>query len=281
MKQTVLTILALLCLLMSLTGTALAADVSYVMDDADLLTAEEETVLETHCAEAAAYGCGVYIVTVADFTDYGSYDPYEAAQNIYLERGLGVGEDTDGIMLMLSMADRDYSLIAHGYLGNAVFPNNVKDTIIDNFLDDFRYDDWNGGFTDYVNDCAYELSAYDPNAESQYGYDYDDPYVPYQPYVPQTLGEKLAYMPGEYWLIIAGVPLVIALVVCLMMKKQMRTAGIATRAAAYIPNGGVKLVVRQDIYTHTTTRVIHHERNDSHGGGRSSGGGFSGRSGKF
>lgn len=276
-----LTIFIVLCLTLCLSIPVLASDVSNVMDEADLLTVEEEALLEAVCAEGEAYGCGIYIVTVEDFTRWDSRDPYVAAQNIYLERGLGVGENTDGIMLMLSMAERDYSLIVHGYVGNDVFTDSVLDDIEAGFLDDFRSNDWYGGFDDFVSDSVFALSVYDPNAESVPPYDFDRPVD--MPYTPLTVGEKLAYMPISYRLMIVAVPPVIALIVCLLMKKQLKTAGIATRAEAYIPGQGVRLSVQQDVYTHTTTRVIHHSSDDDFGGGGFSGsdGGFSGRSGKF
>lgn len=269
-----LTILVLLCLMYCLSLPVLASDVSYVMDEADLLTDEEELLLEAVCGEGETYGCGIYIVAVEDFTAWGAYTPQGAAENIFTLWELGLGDDADGIMLMLSMAERDYSLICHGYLGNAVFTDAVLDKIIDGFLDNFRRDDWDGGFTDYALASVHALEDYDPGMQSGGEYRQD---------VPVTAGQKLARMPVRYWLIVIGVPLIAALAVCLLLKRQMRTAGKATHADAYIRGGGAHLTVRQDVYTHTTTRVIHHQRSSGggSGGGGGGGGGFSGRSGKF
>ena len=274
MKKRFLTLLAVLCIVCCLTAPALAAD-TYIMDDADLLSNEEEQTLLSDCMEAeTTYACGVYIVTVQDFTVYGSNDPYEAATKLYTQYDLGVGENRDGILLMLSMAERDYSVVTHGYYANAVFDNSTLDEICSGFLSEFRFDDWYNGFASFTEDCLAELRVYEINQKNYYGEDYQSYYNPGT----LSLDERLLHMPESYWLVVLLVPPVIALVVVLIMKRGMRTAGIATRAGAYIPKGGVDLRVRQDAYTHTTTRVIHHESNHGSGGG---GGGFSGRSGKF
>ena len=73
--------------------------------------------------------------------------------------------------------------------------------------------------------------------------------------------EMLSYYYGsEVWLWILGGSLLIALVSVLIMKAGMRTANKATRAGNYIPAGGVRLRVQQDRFTHTTRRVIHHQK---------------------
>ena len=71
---------------------------------------------------------------------------------------------------------------------------------------------------------------------------------------------RASFYEPEVWLGVFGGSLLIALVVCLVMKVGMRTARKATRAADYIPIGGVSLRVKQDRFTHTTRRVIHHQK---------------------
>lgn len=269
-------LLVLLCLLLGLTVTVHAADEGYLFDQADLLSDDEEAALEMVLAQAHTYGCGVYIAAVEDLMDWGAYDAYSAAQNIYADMGCA----EDGILLMISMADRDYALICHGYLGNAMFDSFAMDDIEDAFLDDLGRNDWLGGFEDYASACISAMDSYDPSAPA--GSDaYQEPYQDV-PYVPAGIAQRLAWMSGGQWLLVLGVPFALALIVCLMMKSGMKTAGIATRAGNYIPKGGVNLTARSDIYTHSTTRVIHHEPpKSSGGGGIGGGGGFSGRSGKF
>lgn len=282
MKKRFVTLLVMLCLLTSLTVPVFATDNTYVFETTGaLLSSEEVARLEQQCVDAAAaYGCGIYVVTLNDFSEYHA-DPYEAAQVIYRGMDFGVGENKNGIMLMLSMSERDYALICYGDIANSVFTDSRQGVIIDDFLDDFSVNDWEGGLTDFVENSVYALANFDGTIGESYDGYYDNGV-----YYEETPVNRVWYVVSQFGLAIGGISLVVALVVCLIMKNGMKTARIATRAGEYIPKGGVKLTVRQDIFTHTTRQVIHHERNNSSGGGGGGhtsvgGGGFSGRSGKF
>lgn len=124
--------------------------VPYVCDTALLLTDEEWASLEAQAEEISQkYQCGVYFITVDDFTDYYDGSVYEAAKAIYTANSLGWGGEKSGVMLLLSMAERDYSLIAYGY-GNTAFTDYGKDKLSEVFLDDFGDDNWYSGLSDYL-----------------------------------------------------------------------------------------------------------------------------------
>lgn len=57
-------------------------------------------------------------------------------------------------MLALSMAERDFQMLAHGDTANAAFTDYGKYIMQDEFLDNFREDDWYGGFADYIAACG-------------------------------------------------------------------------------------------------------------------------------
>lgn len=281
MRNRFVTLLALLCLLMSLALPVHAAEGAYIHETTGaLLTETEAADLDSRCADAAAaYDCGIYAVVLPDYSEYG-YDPLSAAEQMYMDMGFGVGENRNGILLMLSMSERDYALVCYGDIANSVFTDRTQARITEDFLDDFGVNHWQGGFEDYVDGCVEALAGFDGTVGEAYDGYYEDGV-----YYPETAGSRLAYVLSGYGWAIMLISLVIALVVCLVMKGQMKTAKIATRAGEYIPKGGVDLRVRQDTFTHTTRQVIHHERDTNSGGGgggtsvRSSG--FSGRSGKF
>ena len=56
----------------------------------------------------------------------------------------------DDHMDALSMAERDFQMLAHGDTANAAFTDYGKYIMQDEFLDNFREDDWYGGFADYI-----------------------------------------------------------------------------------------------------------------------------------
>ena len=271
-----LTLLTALCLLLGLGVTAYAADSVYVADEADLLTAEEESVLAQKMAETAErLDCGIYLVTVDTYFYHGG-SPQEAAEALYVQQTMYGGVPKDGILLMLSMADRDYSLITYGEYAADVFDDETMWDMEDDFLYYFRQNDWYGGFRQYVDDAAEELTDYYEDAVERYGRGYESYYEPGVPDIVYRFGR----VDSELWLVVLFGSMAVALIICLVMKSALGNARKATNANAYIPQGGVDLRVKQDLFTHTTTRVIHHPKSNG-GGGSGGGGGFRGHSGKF
>ena len=129
MKKRLFSIALCLMLLLSLCVTAHAADGVYLIDEPGLLTRDEAETLESRAAELTGrYGIGVYIAVVDDFTDYAS-DCETASEEIYLANGFGVGSEQNGILLMLSMADRDYDLCAYGTDAHLAFTDYGKERL--------------------------------------------------------------------------------------------------------------------------------------------------------
>ncbi len=257
----------------------LAAD-GYVFDEAGLLSELQRADLNEACVEVENYyDCGVYVVTLQDYQAYGS-TPEAAAEAFYALHDLGVDSSdmSDGILLLLSMAERDYSLTCHGYYGNAVFDEGGRSYLEEQFLPLLGDNRWGSAFNAYVSGCHTLLYDYEQLQRDYYGGDYESYYSPGS----RSVGDRLLYAADYLGPVVLG-SFVFALIVVLLMKRSMRTARQASGAAAYIPSGGVTVKVREDRYTHTTTQVIHHERDDDHGGGGhgGGGGGFSSSSGKF
>ena len=250
-----------------------AARLNYVTDEAGLLSASEYNVLNTAAAQISAeYGCSVYIITLNDYKNYSDGNVYDCATEIFTNYELGYGADKNGVLLLLSMAERDYSLIAHGSVGNTAFTDYAKDVLSDKFLDDFSYNKWFSGFEDYIDYAEYML------AEATKGTPVD---------VPAAAPRRVNH--GQNIALIITVPCLVAFAVCTVFKSQMKTVKRKRTAESYI-TGDVNLRYKEDRYTHTTTtrrRVQQQQTNrsfsSSGGGGGTTigGGGFSGKSGKF
>ena len=272
-----LTMMTVLCLLLALSLPVFAADTPYIADHADLLTEEEEASLSLMMAEAASeLDCGVYLATVESYLFYDT-TPQKAAEALYIEQTMLGNVPQDGILLMLSMIERDYSLITYGEYAEAVFSDDVMWDMEDRFLRYFGQNDWYYGFSYYISDAITALVDFNMAAQEQYGDAYNGYY---DPGVPDVVVRVNGIEP-EIWLAVFGGSMAVALIVCLVMKAGMRTARKATHADAYIPQGGVELRIKQDLFTHTTTHVIHHPKSNSSGGSSGGGGGFRGHSGKF
>lgn len=256
MRQKLKFLALTLLLALSLCIPALAAEgeSGRVVDVADLLTYEEWERLEATAEQLTQrYGCGVYIVTVDDYEEYGSGSVYDVTTQIYNneDNGFGVGDGREGILLLLSMYDRDYALFVHGEQAEEAFNGYAQELLEEEFLDDFGEDDWYGGFSDYLETCGEYLAQKDA-------------------------GKPVRKAPTLYIVGSIAVSLLVAYIVCMQGKAKMHTVHQKVEAQAYAA-GGVELTDRMDQFTHTTETSRKIEKNS----GRASGGGGSGRSGKF
>ena len=260
-----------------LTGTAdiewteKEAQLDHITDSANLLTNEEWQVLEQRAREIEKnYGFGVYIVTVDDYYHYSHGSVMDAATSIYQQYSLGTGKGKDGLMLLLSMSDRDYSLITYGDFGNYAFNDEGRAQMTGFFLDDFRNNDWYAGFADYITWSENYLQAANDG----------------QPYsnqvVPMSSAERSSAIMVRV-LIILGFSLIVALIYVGVLSSKMKSVAEATRAGTYV-SGNLNLMKKVDRFSFATqSKVkISTEKSGGSGGVRSGrSGGFSGTSGKF
>ncbi len=242
----------------------------YVSDSAGLLSPEEWKHLEAEAERISqGYQCGVYLATVQDYTEFGTYSSFwNFSEDFYSNYRLGIGENRDGILLIMSMAERDYSLIAYGSNAHYAFTDYGKELLEDRFLDDFRQDDWAGGFEDYLRTCEEML------ARAASGEPVDVPYT--------SRGDSRSAVGG---IVTVVVPLLTAFGACEGMRRKMKPVSRQSRADEYIVQGGIDLNLKRDVFVNrTVTRtVIRNENRESAGGGGTTvnSHGFSGHSGKF
>lgn len=251
-------------LLITLAVPACAAE-NYIYDEAGLLSDEGRAELNDTAREISQRtDCGVYFLSIPDYTAYGKGSIYDTAVWLFEQKGLGTSTAKNGVLLVLSMADRDYSLIAHSF-GDTALTDSGKDYITERCLDDFGENDWYYGVYHYLNAADTLLTR----ARNGDVYDRD----------------KISS--GSLWAWSLAVGFALALIVCLtqnaMQKKKVREQA---QALGYLKKGSVNITHRSDRYTHTTeTRVkINTDKGNSSGGGTSyshSSGGYSGKSGKF
>lgn len=269
MKKWISFLLATMALALFLCVPALAAgfdeaQLDFVTDEAGLLSDQEWSKLEARAEEISLkYKCGVYIILLNDFTGY-TYDDsvYEAAKTLYQEYSLGYGTERSGELLLLSMAKRDYTLIAYGY-GNTAFTDFGKDKLSEVFLDDFDDDNWYSGLSDYLDKSESMLKS----ARAGRPLDVDS--------------DPLIVMAGIGISLLVGC--VAAFVVTVWLSDcLMKSVSAKTEADAYLTAGSVEITGREDHFTYTTETRTKIERDSDSGGGTTvDSDGFSGKSGKF
>ncbi len=131
-----------------------------LVDECGLLSADEAEALSKRLVEiGTAYQCDVIIVTVPDL---GYKTAEEYADDYFDYNGYGYGAtpdetgktiDGDGILLLLSMADRDFAIGTSGYGITAFTDYGIQTYLEPAFLPYLGNNDYSQGFRVFANDC--------------------------------------------------------------------------------------------------------------------------------
>ncbi len=269
MKKLLIAIPALIVLLAALAPNAFAYGEYYsITNNAGVLTEEQLNELNARAdAITQRYECEVVFLLLGDMKDYGDDDPFVSAEGFRVARNYGYGDDGSCAIMLLSLAERDYALLLHGF-GNTAFTEYGRDELLEtHLLPLLSGDKYYEAVSKYLDICEQYLSL----ARSGKPYDWgSDPFN-----IALVLIIKLA--------VCLLVPALIAWLICSRWKKQMKTAVSAKTAHNYIPKGGFALTNQSDSFLYRTETKRKIERSSSSGGGthRSSSSGSTGRSGKF
>ena len=113
MKRTLTLLTLLLALLALLVLPAAAADLPRLVDNADLLMADDaEALLADLDSRSEALQFDIVIVTV-DSLD--GETPRNYAEDFFWYNNYGLGEDRDGALLLVAMDTRDWYIATHGF----------------------------------------------------------------------------------------------------------------------------------------------------------------------
>jgi uncharacterized protein len=233
-----------------------------VEDAAGVLSEQETQRLNTLAQEVSARhntDVAAAVVREMDGTDIGIF-----AEDYFLKSGIGQGDERSGVLLLLSMAGRDYYILAHGY-GNTAFTDYGKDVLIEDYVLDFLSEEnYYAAFDTYIR-VADEFLTKAENGQPLDGNG-----------MPQS--DKFLVKIAVTLL----VPLIAAFVICAIFRSQMKTAKIARTANQYIPDGGFNLTYQEDRFLYrTVTRTKIQKNDDSRSQTTVNSRGFSGKGGKF
>lgn len=246
MKKKLFALIIAVLLTMALTAPCFA-DGARCVDNANLLSPTElESVIEKLDEVSQKHGVDICVLTTS--STYG--DSVEAyADNFYDQSAWGQGSDRSGIMLMLSMEERDWYISTCGEGIEAVTDYGIS-YIGQQIISDLSLGDYEAGFERFADVCDEMLSQ----AESGKPYDVDNK-------VDEKHGFNL--MGGIVSLFIGAMT---ALFPTLMMKNDLKSVGNQVKASNYIKQGSLNLTNKSDtfLYRHVASVPIVHE--DSHGG---------------
>lgn len=242
--------LAVLLLLLLLVSPALA-EKSRVVDQADVLTQEEEQKLAEYIANIREkYKFDLLILTMDSIGDrQGDY----YAADYFDNNGYGEGPNHDGVCFFyVREGDRNENTVFFVKTGSGerIFTPDVDDEIAEQIRPYMRQKNYGGAFATYVLQVESYLVAH------------------------QAFNRANRMLP--IFLIIG---LLIGVMVALAFKSQMKTVRRKSGAMSYVRDGSFHLSRQQDIYLYTTTVRRRIETSSGGGGGGGSHGSFTGSSG--
>ena len=224
MKKFYIMMLVLLLCISAVTPAFAQNALPRVVDQADLLTdAEEASLLSKLDTISNKQGMDVVVVT-ADTLEGKSPTAY--ADDFYDYNGYS----EDGILLLVSMEDRDWWISTAGY-GITAFTDAGIEYVGDQFVPSLSDGNYADAFEIYADTCDVFIT------QAKTGDPYDTHNLPKEPFD---------------FLLNLGVCLVIGLligaIVTAVMKSQLKTVRSQSGAANYVKTGSLNVTHRQDLF---------------------------------
>ncbi len=172
-----------------------------------------------------------------------------------IEEYLDETDGEDGVLLLIAVDSRDYWFITKGECEYA-FDSFNFDLIEDKVVEKLKDDDFYGACITYAEYC--------------------DEIIP-------DAGSNRIFARVKMIGIFLIIGVVIALVVCLCLKSQLKSVKTERSANNYVKKGSFDLTTSNDLFLYKNVTKVKRQSSSSGGGGGRSGGGHSGgsRGGKF
>lgn len=263
MKRKLICVLLSLILLLSVAMTVSAEEPLWrVIDNADLLdVAEESSHEETIRLLREQYDMDVVILTV-DSLD--GKRPQDYANDYYDANGYGCGEEKSGLILLISMEERDWYIST---CGNAIYAltdygiQQVGEALLTGF--ELDYD---AGFRMFLNALPEYFDAYE-NGEPIDGYaDYSGDY--YHGDQEEVVYYEEEFTPSVELSVLLG--LIVAGISVLIMRIGMITKRPKRSASDYMQENSFHMRQQQDLFLYSNVSKVRKEEPKSTSGGGSS-----------
>ena len=233
-------------------GLRAAANDTKVVDEAGLLTSEEEAELQKRLYEIAEeYQSDVVVATVnsCEGMDVQSFT------DLYYDRnGYGYGAEIDGIILLVSMQERRFHLATRG-------------SAIDTFTD-YGLEVIDDEITPYLSEGEY-ARAFEKFADLAEDFlEEDEKGLPYD--TNHSYRERKTYS-LVYFMFALGIGLFAAIVTLVVLFQQLRSVRVKNEARDYVRSGSFRITRANDIFLYRTVSRRKIERENSSGGGHGGG----------
>lgn len=231
--------------------TAGASNEQKVMDLAEILTQEEEADLQEQLYRISeTYQCDVAAVTTDSCE---GKSPQDYTDDFYEEAGYGYGASEDGIILMISMGERQFHLATRG-LDIRIFTDYGLEVIDHQITGDLSDGAYAHAFETYGDLAETFIKEYQTT-----GMAFDTNH---------TYKEKMGI--GVRAAIAAAVGIVLAALVVSCLYAQLRTVRTKNRAHEYVRSGSFRVTRERDVYLYSNVSKTRKPEDNGGGGGGSS-----------
>lgn len=237
-------------------NTAGAAEKVLLIDNADLLTSEEESVLSAKLDEMSTrLKCDVIVLTEASIDD----DAEAYADDYFDYNGYGQGASCDGILFLVSMDPRSWHISGSGICNSEYISTSALDYISENVVDNLKNEEYADCFNTYAKRCEEVIS------DARNGKKFKEPF---------NLGMNL--------IICVAIGFVVAFIVTGSMKSQLKSVVAKKEANSYLKPGSLMVTDARDMFLYRQVTYTQKSNNSSSGSHTSSSGrSHSGTGGSF
>jgi len=242
------------------------------IDEVGLLTSEEAAILTDKLDEISLRHEFDTVIAVVRALDYREARLF--AVDFFEDNGFGFGANLDGAILLLATQDRDFGFASLGF-GREVFTPAGQEYLDKLFLPYLKNDQYYEAFVTY----AEAIDEFLTKAEAGRPYDKRN--------IPLTPSERADYRKIAI-IVSLCLPLLVALIVTFIWKRQLVSVRKQDYAHAYIRDGSMVMTASSDIFLYRNVQMVARPKNNdnsSHSGGSSftssSGSSATGHSGKY
>ncbi len=238
MKRKLFFLLLAMALLLSLTVSVCAVSAENLYDEADLLTAEEEALLSQRLEEMCKkFNAQIVIMTVPSAE--GSVDLL--VENVFDSMNMGIGQNRDGVLLLVCMNPREYRILSNGFAADAITMDYIE-AMGEAIVSDLSHGNYAEAFNTYADQCSYYLDGFIN------GYPFD-----------------------------VGMSLIVALVVgvaagaamAIVLTNQLKSVRQQKQADVYIKSGSMQITKSRDLFLYRQVSRTEKSSTQSSGSGSS------------
>lgn len=221
-RNLIFVLILVFCVASLVTGFAYSdRELPLLVDDADLLSDSEEKTINSKLERISEqHECEVAIVTVDSLN---GKTPTEYADDFFDYNGYGYGANDDGILLLVSMEDRDVAISTHGF-AIKVFTDARQDDMYDEFLPYLSSGNYRKAFSTFADLCD-ELLA--------------------------QASAGTPFFSGTRLIVSLGIGVVFALIITGIMKGKLKSVRFQPAASSYVRRDSLRMNVSRDLFLYS------------------------------